>query len=177
MMKYIIGIVLAVAVIGVVWYGTRHAAAPVAVQETTTVELPALTEPTEVSRTEASSAPITKPNTFKIQNMQITITKEGTGPSIVNGQTAVMSYTGRLENGTVFDSNVDPKFMHVEPFEFPLGAGMVIKGWDEGVLGMKVGESRTLVIPADMAYGSRGAGAAIPPNATLTFDVTLNGIK
>lgn len=94
-----------------------------------------------------------------------------------NGDTLVMNYTGRLTDGTVFDSNVDPKFGHVQPFEFKLGAGQVIKGWDEGLVGMKVGEKKTLTIPPEKGYGSAGAGAAIPPNATLIFDVELLGIK
>jgi len=93
------------------------------------------------------------------------------------GDTVAMNYTGRLENGTVFDSNVDPKFKHVEPFVFTLGAGQVIAGWDKGIVGMKVGEKKTLtLLPAD-AYGERGVPGAIPPNATLIFDVELIGIK
>jgi len=94
-----------------------------------------------------------------------------------NGDTLSMNYTGRLTNGTVFDSNVDPKFGHVTPFEFVLGAGQVIKGWDEGLVGMKVGEKKTLTIPPEKGYGATGAGSAIPPNATLIFDVELLGIK
>ena len=94
-----------------------------------------------------------------------------------NGDTLVMNYTGRLTDGTVFDSNVDPKFGHVQPFEFTLGAGQVIKGWDEGLVGMKVGEKKTLTIPPEKGYGATGAGSAIPPNATLIFDVELVGIK
>lgn len=93
-----------------------------------------------------------------------------------NGDTLVMNYTGRLINGTVFDSNVLPKFGHVEPFKFTLGAGQVIKGWDEGLLGMKVGEKKTLTIPPEKGYGSRAVGS-IPANATLIFDVELIGIE
>jgi FKBP-type peptidyl-prolyl cis-trans isomerase len=93
------------------------------------------------------------------------------------GDTVSMNYTGRLQNGTVFDSNVDPKFKHVEPFTFTLGAGQVIPGWDKGIVGMKVGEKKTLVIPPEDAYGSAGAGGVIPPNATLIFDVELLAIK
>ena len=92
------------------------------------------------------------------------------------GDTVAMNYTGRLENGTVFDSNVDPKFKHVEPFVFTLGAGKVIAGWDEGIVGMKVGEKKTLIIPPDKAYGPNDYGP-IPGNSTLTFDVELLGIK
>lgn len=93
-----------------------------------------------------------------------------------NGDTLVMNYTGRLTNGTVFDSNVDPKFKHVQPFEFKLGAGQVIKGWDEGLLGMKVGEKKTLTIPPEKGYGSQAQGP-IPANSTLIFDVELVAIK
>lgn len=93
-----------------------------------------------------------------------------------NGDVLAMNYTGRLADGTVFDSNVDPKFQHVEPFIFTLGAGMVIKGWDEGLVGMKVGEKKTLTITPDKGYGPRAVGP-IPPNSTLVFDVELLAIK
>ena len=93
-----------------------------------------------------------------------------------NGDTLVMNYTGRLTDGKVFDSNVDPKFKHVQPFEFTLGAHQVIAGWDEGLLGMKVGEKKTLTIPPEKGYGAQGQGP-IPPNSTLIFDVELVGIK
>ena len=97
----------------------------------------------------------------------------GTGPAAKMGDTVTVHYTGWLTNGTKFDSSVDRK----EPFAFPLGAGKVIKGWDEGVAGMKVGGKRTLVIPPQMGYGARGAGGVIPPNATLLFDVELIEVK
>ena len=92
------------------------------------------------------------------------------------GDTVAMNYTGRLADGTVFDSNTDPKFGHVTPFVFTLGAGQVIPGWDKGIVGMTVGEKKTLVIPPADAYGATGQGP-IPPNATLTFDVELLAIK
>lgn len=94
-----------------------------------------------------------------------------------NGDVLNMNYTGKLEDGTTFDSNVDPKFNHVEPFEFTLGAGQVIKGWDEGLLGMKVGEKKTLNISPEKAYGPNGIPGVIPPNSTLIFDVELLEIK
>ena len=93
-----------------------------------------------------------------------------------NGDILVMNYTGRLTDGTVFDSNVDPKFGHVSPFKFTLGAGDVIRGWDEGLLGMKIGEKKTLTIPPEKGYGSRGVGS-IPPNSTLIFEVELLAIN
>lgn len=98
---------------------------------------------------------------------------EGTGPSPQKGQVVKVHYTGWLENGTKFDSSVD----RGQPFEFTIGVGQVIKGWDEGVSTMKVGGKRKLTIPADLAYGSRGAGAVIPPNSPLIFDVELLGIN
>jgi peptidylprolyl isomerase len=97
----------------------------------------------------------------------------GTGDSPVKGKKVTVNYTGKLTDGTPFDSNVDPKFGHVQPFQFQIGVGQVIKGWDEGVMSMKVGGKRTLTIPPDLAYGDRGAGGVIPPKATLIFDVEL----
>jgi peptidylprolyl isomerase len=109
--------------------------------------------------------------------LQYEDTVVGTGASPATGQTCVMHYTGWLwvdgAKGKKFDSSVD----RGQPFEFKIGRGQVIKGWDEGVATMKVGGKRTLLIPPDLGYGSRGAGGAIPPNATLVFDVELLGVK
>jgi FKBP-type peptidyl-prolyl cis-trans isomerase len=111
-----------------------------------------------------------------VETLQIIEVVEGTGEVAEAGQVAVVHYTGWLydadaedNRGEKFDSSVDRN----EPFKFPLGAGRVIRGWDEGVAGMKVGGKRRLVIPPDMAYGERGAGRVIPPNAVLVFDVEL----
>src|SRR3989339_1558023 len=87
------------------------------------------------------------------------------GETAKAGDIVAMNYTGRLEDGTVFDSNVDPKFGHVEPFVFPLGAGRVIPGWDKGIVGMKVGEKKTLTIAPVDAYGATGVPGVIPPNS------------
>ena len=92
------------------------------------------------------------------------------------GDIVSVNYTGKLEDGTVFDSNIDPQFGHVEPFVFPLGIGQVIAGWDEGIVGMKVGEKKTLVIPPEKGYGSNPVGP-IPANSTLIFDVEVLEIK
>jgi FKBP-type peptidyl-prolyl cis-trans isomerase len=97
----------------------------------------------------------------------------GTGDEAKHGQRVKVHYTGRLTDGKKFDSSRD----RGQPFQFNLGDGEVIKGWDEGVAGMKVGGKRTLTIPPELGYGSRGAGGAIPPNATLVFDVELIEVK
>ncbi len=120
----------------------------------------------------AQSKPVTTPS-----GLQMTDTTVGTGAQPKPGQTAVVHYTGWLytngAKGKKFDSSVDRK----EPFEFPVGQGRVIKGWDEGVATMKVGGKRTLVIPPQLGYGDRGAGGVIPGGATLIFDVELLGVK
>ena len=97
----------------------------------------------------------------------------GEGDEATPGATVVVHYTGWLTDGSKFDSSLDRN----DPFSFKLGAGMVIRGWDEGVKGMKVGGKRKLTIPPDMGYGAQGAGGVIPPNATLVFEVELLDIK
>ena len=109
--------------------------------------------------------------------LQTIDTQPGTGAAARKGQTVTVHYTGWLyqngQQGAKFDSSRDRN----DPFRFALGAGMVIRGWDEGVAGMKVGGQRTLIIPPDMGYGARGAGGLIPPHATLKFDVELLGVS
>ena len=131
---------------------------------------------TPAAETPAASTP-TGTETMALQKTDLS---PGTGAEIKSGQTALVHYTGWLydtatpENkGKKFDSSVDRN----EPFEFPVGAGMVIKGWDEGVVGMKVGGKRRLVIPPEMGYGARGFAPVIPPSATLVFDVELVEIR
>jgi FKBP-type peptidyl-prolyl cis-trans isomerase FkpA len=98
--------------------------------------------------------------------------REGTGEEATAGQIVTVHYTGWLMDGTQFDSSRDG-----QPFQTPIGVGRVIRGWDEGIAGMRVGGQRKLVIPPDLAYGERGAGGVIPPNATLVFDVELLDIR
>ena len=101
--------------------------------------------------------------------LKYTVDAEGTGLEAKKGDKVLVHYTGWLMDGTKFDSSKDRD----QPFSFQLGANRVIKGWEEGVAGMKVGEIRTLIIPAELGYGARGAGKVIPPNATLKFEVEL----
>jgi FKBP-type peptidyl-prolyl cis-trans isomerase FkpA len=109
--------------------------------------------------------------------LQMTDTQVGTGAEAQPGRTVTVHYTGWLYNdgqqGAKFDSSRD----RGDPFQFPLGVGHVIQGWDQGVAGMKVGGQRSLIIPPEMGYGARGAGGVIPPNATLKFDVELLGVS
>ena len=115
-----------------------------------------------------------------ITSLQVSDTKAGNGAQAASGKRVTVHYSGWLydakaadRHGKKFDSSRDRN----EPFSFRLGAGEVIPGWDQGVAGMKVGGTRTLIIPSDLGYGARGAGAAIPPHATLVFDVELLDVK
>jgi FKBP-type peptidyl-prolyl cis-trans isomerase FkpA len=128
-----------------------------------------------VGAADAPAAPskTTGKGTKTASGLQYWDLKKGTGAVAKAGQTVKVHYTGWLTDGKMFDSSVT----RGEPFEFKLGAGMVIKGWDEGVAGMKVGGKRQLRIPPDLGYGARGAGGAIPPNSTLVFDVELLGVS
>jgi len=174
-MKYI-WIVVAIALIGgLVVIGNKKDTrdtpeTPLSPQEATLVgpQEPVPTNTYDVK------APLSKNKIILKDGMKIEITQEGSGTPIVSGQTAVMSYVGKLENGVVFDASKN----HGDgTFSFILGTNQVIQGWEKGVLGMKVGESRTLTIPGELAYGSNGIPGVIPPNATLIFDISLLIIK
>jgi peptidylprolyl isomerase len=184
--KAIIGLIIVIGIIVliVVWLrktppSPDQPVAPAVTQTTDANTTAAATPTTAPVASTTAAASTTAPqakiiSTKTVGDMKIEITKEGTGPAITNGQTASMLYTGKLADGTVFDSTAS---RGNQPFSFTLGAGQVISGWDQGIVGMKVGEERTLIIPADMAYGANGYPPVIPANATLTFDVTLVGIK
>lgn len=172
----IIGIVVVAVVLGYMLFGSKSASAPLAKDgavKNSSQEVKKVVEagqPKEVK----SQPTVNSTNEKKPMELEIVTTKEGTGERAVkNGDTISVHYTGKLTNGTVFDSSVTRGV----PFDFTVGQGMVIQGWEKGFIGAKVGEKRTLTIPSEMGYGSRGAGGAIPPNATLIFDVELIAIK
>ena len=121
------------------------------------------------AQSNASPTKVTGKPTTTVSGLQYWEITAGTGTTAVSGKSVTVHYTGWLTDGKKFDSSVD----HGQPFTFQLGAGRVIKGWDEGVAGMKIGGKRQLRIPPELGYGARGAGGVIPPNATLIFDVEL----
>ena len=116
----------------------------------------------------ASAGMVTTPSGLAYQDLV-----PGSGPSPTSGRLVRVHYTGWLQDGTKFDSSLD----RGQPFEFPIGTGQVIPGWDEGVMTMKVGGKRKLVIPSQLGYGASGAGGVIPPNATLIFEVILLDVQ
>jgi len=142
------------------------------------------TQPQSLSDRKADIQPLPKEesntnnannSTKKIMELEIKTTQPGTGDREVKaGDTVSVQYAGMLTDGTKFDSTADHGGT---PFTFTVGAGQVIKGWDQGLLGAKIGEKRTLTIPSDMGYGAAGAGGVIPPNATLIFDIEVVSIK
>jgi peptidylprolyl isomerase len=152
----------------------RHGASPRASIAPNTAAAPtqlaeATTQPDKEPTTQDTSKERVLPSGLKIIEV-----REGHGDRQAKaGDTVDVHYTGRLTNGKKFDSSRDRN----QPFSFQLGAGQVIRGWDEGIAGMKIGEQRKLIIPPDLAYGERGAPPVIPPNATLVFDVELLGIQ
>ena len=173
-----IWIIIIIVLALITWAIVHKAQAPVGTEPTTApVELTPTTAPTTSPATTPAKTTVSnsgKNSVMMKDGMKIETTQEGAGPAITNGQTAVVNYVGKLADGKVFDASAN----HGDgTFPFQLGAGVVIKGWDEGVLGMKVGETRILTIPPELGYGANGYPPVIPQNATLTFEVTLKAIK
>ena len=170
-------LVAVVVVVIVAWFMKKSSNTDMGLNTSpTTTPLPTATElvsesPTPAATTTAQITPgpvVTLAGGLKVQDLVV-----GTGVEAKNGKTMTVHYVGTLENGTKFDSSVD----RGQPFNFTLGAGEVIQGWDKGVLGMKVGGKRKLIIPSALGYGSRGAGNMIPPNATLIFQGELLAVN
>jgi len=153
--------ILVLAILGLGVFGAAQ-------KQSTSKNATASVKPDTSAPTKLSGAPTKMPDGLEYWDI-----KKGTGAVAQSGHKVKVHYTGWLTNGKKFDSSVDRK----QPFEFMLGAGQVIKGWDEGVAGMKVGGKRQLRIPPDLGYGGAGAGGVIPPNATLIFDVELLGVE
>lgn len=159
----IIAIVLVVALAGVWYYCFK--------QKTLSAPEPIASNTNQASvNNTIGSEETNSANPNKESKMKIEILKQGTGVETKSGDVLTVNYTGTLTDGTKFDSSLNPGR---EPFVFTVGAGQVIKGWDEGLIGMKVGEQRKLTIPSEMGYGASGAAGVIPPNATLIFVVDL----
>ncbi len=165
-------LVLIVVVTGGVWLVVRKGKSKTTLEGESPAPSPSvLATPTAGASVPASVTPapiITMANGLQIQDLV-----PGTGTQAKTGNTVTVNYIGTFTDGTKFDSSYD----HGQPFQFTLGAGRVIKGWDIGVAGMKVGGKRRLVIPPDLAYGTSGAGGVIPPNATLVFEVELLAVQ
>ncbi|MDB9316362.1 FKBP-type peptidyl-prolyl cis-trans isomerase [Nodularia spumigena] len=160
---------LCVVVLVVAQVGNKvNSAVAANLTETTPASTSVTQNQTLIASNTMSDNVVTTPSGLKYIELE-----EGTGATPERGQTVVVHYTGTLENGNKFDSSRDRN----SPFEFKIGTGQVIKGWDEGLSTMKVGGRRQLIIPAELGYGSRGAGGVIPPNATLLFDVELLDVK
>ena len=149
-----------------------HYTLPMTMKNIYTLVLALVVVATGCSQSDAPKQDQPKPGAT-VTELKIEDSKIGTGAEAVTGKSVTVHYTGWLTDGTKFDSSKD----RGQPFSFQLGGGQVIKGWDQGVAGMKVGGVRKLTIPASLGYGARGAGGVIPPNATLVFEVELLGVN
>lgn len=174
------GIAVALAVVvalGLLFFGPQIFA-PFSAQTATTATstLPTATSTMDTQNNQGQPAAVSGPAIPNPLPTTLTATDEvvGTGAEAKTGSTVTVNYVGMLPDGTVFDASANHG---TTGFSFPLGAGQVIKGWDQGVVGMKVGGKRRLIIPANLAYGNQAVGGVIPANATLIFDIELLGVK
>ncbi|MFA6158478.1 MAG: FKBP-type peptidyl-prolyl cis-trans isomerase [Candidatus Paceibacterota bacterium] len=158
---------------GAIWKTLKGTITPAGQTPTTQIDVNASTTGSTTESSSETATITTMQNTSKTPGLEIYDEKVGTGAEAKAGQTIQAHYVGTLVNGTKFDSSVD----RGQPFEFTLGVGQVIQGWDLGIQGMKVGGTRRLVISPDLGYGARGAGNLIPPNSTLVFEVQLIAVK
>lgn len=172
------GVAVAVAVVvalGLLFFGPRIFAPLTpqsAMTQATTTDMTASSTTAQSTMTNdlSTGAPIPNPLPTTLTASDSVV---GTGTEATAGKTVTVNYVGMLPDGTVFDASAN----HGQPFSFTLGAGQVIKGWDQGVAGMKVGGKRRLIVPADLAYGNQAVGGVIPANATLIFDIELLDVK
>ncbi|KND49522.1 MAG: FK506-binding protein 2 [Parcubacteria bacterium C7867-008] len=171
------GIAVALAVVvalSILFFGPR-VFAPFETQSTetatTTLQMGTSTESTTMDTSSMTAAPISGPLPTELTGTDVVV---GTGAEATSGKTVTVNYVGMLPDGTVFDASANHG---TTGFSFPLGAGRVIKGWDVGVAGMKVGGKRHLIIPPDLAYGNQAVGGVIPANATLIFDIELLNVQ
>ena len=161
------------------WLATLAAVALAGCQQTGTTEKSSTASSTTTASAPSESPSATTGGAMEVQErtlpggLKVSDLKIGSGPMAESGRTVSVHYTGWLTDGTKFDSSLD----RGRPFDFKLGAGQVIRGWDEGVTGMRVHGKRRLTIPPDLGYGPQGAGGVIPPNATLVFEVELLDVK
>jgi peptidylprolyl isomerase len=163
----IIVIVLVIAAVAWLFFGnSKKSSNSTSTQQQTT------TQSKETVPVDNFKKPVLSSSTTP-DGLKIDVIQKGSGAAVKSGDTVSIDYIGELTDGTVFDSS----YSRGTPFQTQIGTGQVIKGWDEGVVGMQVGEERRLTIPPALGYGSTGAGASIPPNATLVFDVTLRAIQ
>jgi FKBP-type peptidyl-prolyl cis-trans isomerase FkpA len=167
-----VGLALVALVVLAACSNAPKEAAPTAAQPEQSSVQEATPAATPAEDTQAAPAPAPA-KTKDVTKLEIKDLVVGKGAVAKAGMSVTVNYTGWLTDGTKFDSSLDRN----EPFTFALGQGQVIRGWDDGVAGMKVGGKRKLTIPPDMGYGAQGAGGSIPPNATLVFEVELLGVK
>ena len=177
MNKNLIGVLVGIGILlfGAIWISRNNASSP-SLSTTSQLETPPATTTPAVTASAMCAKPPAANTTLKdadVKDLKLEDTVVGKGAEAVAGKTVVVNYIGRLVDGKQFDASCD----RGQPFDFPLGGGRVIQGWDKGVAGMKIGGQRRLIIPSSLGYGAAGAGGTIGPNAALIFDVELLDVR